>query len=62
MFWARSAALEPLMRLDIPWDEYPAEPLPVDGTILHALERLLPSIARAAGYGYAATYFPGIGY
>jgi glycosyltransferase involved in cell wall biosynthesis len=61
MFWARAAALAPLMKLDISWDEYPSEPLPVDGTILHALERLLPSIARAAGYDYAATYFPGVG-
>ena len=61
MFWARVAALEPLLRLDIPWDEFPSEPLPVDGTILHALERLMPLIAEEAGYEYATTYFPGIG-
>ncbi len=61
MFWARGAALKPLLRLDIAWDDYPSEPLPVDGTILHALERLIPSIAREAGYDYAATYFPGVG-
>ncbi len=60
MFWARVQALEPLMRLDVAWDEYPSEPLPVDGTVLHALERLLPLVAREAGYEYATSYFPGI--
>jgi nitroreductase len=60
MFWARSAALKPLLKLTLGWGDYPAEPLPIDGTILHALERLLPSVAREAGYGFATTYFPGL--
>jgi hypothetical protein len=59
MFWARSAALKPLLKLDLGWDDYPAEPLPIDGTLLHALERLLPLVARDAGFGFATTYFPG---
>jgi len=40
MFWARASALAPLMKLKLDWDDYPEEPLPYDGTSLHALERL----------------------
>jgi lipopolysaccharide biosynthesis protein len=58
MFWSRPAALAPLLRLGLSGDEYPQEPLPADGTILHALERLLPLIAEEAGYHYATTYLP----
>jgi lipopolysaccharide biosynthesis protein len=60
MFWARSRALEPLLALGLNWNDYPAEPAPVDGTILHALERLLPTVARHAGYRYATTHIPGV--
>jgi lipopolysaccharide biosynthesis protein len=49
---ARAAALKPLFDLRLGWDEYPDEPAPYDGTILHALERLLPFAARRAGYGF----------
>jgi lipopolysaccharide biosynthesis protein len=42
MFWARTSALAPLIRLNFQWDDYPAEPLKYDGTLLHAIERLLP--------------------
>ena len=59
MFWARSAALKPLFDLGLVWDDYPEEPLPIDGTILHALERLLPFSADKAGYRYATTYLKG---
>jgi ubiquinone/menaquinone biosynthesis C-methylase UbiE/glycosyltransferase involved in cell wall biosynthesis len=58
MFWARPEALVPLLRLGLSLDEYPQEPLPVDGTILHAIERLLPLVAENAGYHYATTYLP----
>jgi glycosyltransferase involved in cell wall biosynthesis len=56
MFWARTAALKPLFDLALAWDDYPDEPLPTDGTILHAIERLLPFCADKAGYRYATTY------
>ena len=39
MFWARTEALRPLVELDLGWDDYPSEPLPYDGTMLHALNR-----------------------
>jgi lipopolysaccharide biosynthesis protein/glycosyltransferase involved in cell wall biosynthesis len=58
MFWARPEALAPLLRLSLSWDEYPPEPLPTDGTMLHALERLLPLVAEESGYHYATTYLP----
>jgi len=59
MFWARPAALEPLMDLDLGWNDYPEEPVPVDGTMLHALERLSAFVAQHAGYRYATTRVPG---
>jgi hypothetical protein len=42
MFWARTCALSPLIDVNLQWDDYPQEPLPYDGTLLHAIERLLP--------------------
>jgi lipopolysaccharide biosynthesis protein len=60
MFWARSSALKPLFDLNLGWDDYPEEPVPYDGTMLHALERLLPFVARRAGYDYATTHIPGV--
>jgi len=53
MFWARAAALQPLLAL--PAEIVPAEPLPVDGSVLHALERLIPVIAASKGFHYATT-------
>ena len=60
MFWARPAALKPLFDLRLGWDDYPAEPVPIDGTMLHALERLLPVIAGHAGFGIMTTHVPGV--
>jgi SAM-dependent methyltransferase/glycosyltransferase involved in cell wall biosynthesis len=58
MFWARPEALASLLRLVLAPDEYPSEPLPIDGTILHAIERLLPIVAEDAGYHYTTIYLP----
>ena len=41
MFWARPAALEPLMTCVKSMEALPPEPLPVDGSSLHAIERLI---------------------
>lgn len=60
MFWARPRAVEPLLRFNFGWDDYPDEPAPLDGTVLHALERLLPFAAQEAGYRYATTFIPGM--
>lgn len=60
MFWARPQALKPLFELGLDWEDYPAEPLPIDGSMLHALERLLPSIVQYAGFSRRVTYAPGV--
>jgi glycosyltransferase involved in cell wall biosynthesis len=60
MFWARPKALAPLFSLGLQWSDYPEEPLAIDGTVLHAVERLLPFSAAHAGYRYATTHIPGL--
>jgi glycosyltransferase involved in cell wall biosynthesis len=60
MFWARPQALKPMFDLGLDWDDYPAEPVPIDGTLLHALERLTPLAAQKAGYRFATTYLPSL--
>jgi glycosyltransferase involved in cell wall biosynthesis len=60
MFWARVKALEALWDLELAWDDYPKEPLPYDGTELHALERLLPLIVTNSGYSLALSHVPGV--
>jgi len=59
MFWARPSALQPLLTLHLEWDDYPPEPLPADGTLLHALERLVPYAATCAGLRVAGLRVPG---
>ena len=60
MFWARPAAIASLIDLRLQWDDYPAEPLGYDGTILHAIERLVPLVAVSSGFRYAVTNVPGV--
>src|SRR5450432_2943984 len=59
MFWVRPKALRPMFELNLAARDYPEEPLPIDGTILHALERLLPFAVEKSGYRYATTHIPG---
>ena len=56
MFWARAAALAPLMQYNWQWSDFPTEPIPYDGSILHALERLTPVICEAAGFEWATVH------
>lgn len=60
MFWARVEAIRPLFKLNLTYEDYPEEPLPCDGTILHAIERLLPFIAMKEGYRNVLTNVKGI--
>jgi glycosyltransferase involved in cell wall biosynthesis len=62
MFWARPAALAPLWALGLGAADFPAEPAPYDGTVLHALERMLPAICEAAGHGWCTVYREGSGW
>ncbi|MDD5705955.1 MAG: rhamnan synthesis F family protein [Kiritimatiellae bacterium] len=50
VFWCRTAALEPLLAAPWKYADFPAEPLPHDGTLNHALERILPYVAQARGF------------
>ncbi len=54
MFAIRPAALAPVLALDLQWSDYPVEPIPMDGTVLHGIERLLPMVVRKAGFTVAA--------
>ena len=45
MFWARTANLAPLLNLPLDWKDFPREPIAADGTLAHALERLLLVVA-----------------
>lgn len=56
MFWARPAALEPLWALNLGMADFPPEPLAHDGTVLHAIERLLPAVCEATGHGWATLH------
>ncbi|WP_213939882.1 rhamnan synthesis F family protein [Pseudomonas sp. dw_612] len=55
MFWARTESLKPFIALGLTWDDYPEEPLPYDGSILHALERLFPTVVLSQGYEISLT-------
>jgi hypothetical protein len=60
MFWARSAALKPLIDLNLQWDDYPEEPIPIDGSMLHALERIFGILPGLAGYRTVVTRVEGV--
>lgn len=52
MFWARSAALRPLLQLGLTPDDFPLETGQTEGTTAHAIERLLLYICERAGYSW----------
>lgn len=60
MFLARPAALRPLLDLGLGLQDYPEEPLPYDGTLLHALERALGLAAAREPGALAVTNIPGV--
>ena len=70
MFWVRREAIMPLFRKKWTLEDFPPEPLPLDGAVNHALERITPMVAQAAGYmtGYAipdsciGNYYEGLEY
>ncbi len=41
MFWAKARCLREFLQLPLTYDDFPAEPIPADGTLAHALERLI---------------------
>ena len=49
-FWAKYDALEPLFDLNWDYEDFPEEPMPADGTVSHALERIHGYVAASRGY------------
>ena len=50
VFWFRTAALKKITAKTWKVEDFPAEPMPTDGTISHALERIFPFAAQAEGF------------
>jgi hypothetical protein len=50
MFWGRTAAIRPLLDIDIGFADFPPESGQVDGTLAHAIERSLLMIAESRGF------------
>lgn len=50
VFWCRSAALKKLWNINWTYESFDKEPLPGDGTISHAVERIFPYVAQDAGF------------
>lgn len=50
VFWCRTAAMKKI--IDKIWtiEDFDPEPLPIDGTVSHALERIFPFAAQAEGF------------
>lgn len=49
-FWAKTAALKKLFEIDWEYEDFDEEPLKDNGTISHAIERILAYVAQDAGY------------
>lgn len=58
MFWARPEALKGIIDRPYGYDSFPAEPLPNDGSMLHALERMIGLLAEHNGYKQFFYYPP----
>lgn len=49
-FWVKTKALEKLLKYSWKYEDFMEEPMPIDGTISHAIERILSFVAQDAGY------------
>lgn len=58
MFWARPQALEDLLSKRWTYEDFPEEPLPNDGSMLHALERVVGKAAQKRGFSELFYYPP----
>lgn len=49
-FWCRTDAIRKILTYDWKYEDFEEEPLPSDGTISHAIERIFAYVAQDAGY------------
>lgn len=69
-FWARCSALKAMFRHEWKYEDFPDEPLPVDSTISHGIERIYPIAVQDEGYytawcspdAYASLYMNNLSY
>lgn len=50
VFWARVCSIQKLFKKQWSYSDFPSEPMPADGTISHAIERIFAYVAQDAGY------------
>lgn len=50
VFWAKVDAVRKLLEREWRYEDFLPEPLPLDGTLSHAIERILPFAAQDAGF------------
>lgn len=50
VFWCRTAAMKKIVDANWRLEDFEAEPMPDDGTVSHALERILPFAAQTEGF------------
>ena len=58
MFWGRSAAIRPLLDARLRFEDFPDEAGQVDGTLAHAIERVVLMCAEAGGYEWLKVVRP----